>query len=423
MSTLRHTRPFVLVRCFAITVGALLAVAGALHAQPLDTLVVQAWANDPKLKAKDLEFRAAMQQVAQVSTLPDPRLSLGVFITPVETRLGPQRARVSLMQMFPWFGMLDAQGRAAEARAQAVYDGYLAERDAVAFKVRVAFHPLHELDRSLQVEHRELDLLSRLEDLARERYANGQVTQVDVLRARMATNAQRTAVEVLEAQRPSLVARLNALRDRAADTPVTVLDSITVIDVSAWPSPDSLERAPDLIALQDQARAANARADATRAAGGPSFGLGLDYLWIDPRTDADPSGNGRDALMPMLTLDLPIFRKRYTSARMEAELDEQRFDQMHEAALRDRQAAYAEAWWQAQKGALMVDLMDAQIDLARSAADLLVEAYAQGQERFEEVLRMEDLLLRYRLTRLSALKEHRIAVAKLQYLTSIDNNN
>ena len=127
--------------------------------------------------------------------------------------------------------------------------------------------------------------------------------------------------------------------------------------------------------------------------------------------------------MPMLSLDLPICRKRYTSASMEVELDEQRFDQMHEAALRDRQAAYAEAWWQAQKGALMVDLMDAQIDLARSAADLLVEAYAQGQERFEEVLRMEDLLLRYRLTRLSALKEHRIAVAKLKYLTSIDNNN
>ena len=72
--------------------------------QSLNDYYTIAAENNPELKAKYKEFEAAMQKIPQVSSLPDPNLSMGYFISPVETRLGPQNVRLSLSQMFPWFG-------------------------------------------------------------------------------------------------------------------------------------------------------------------------------------------------------------------------------------------------------------------------------------------------------------------------------
>ena len=75
------------------------------NAQSLDDYFKLAAENNPGLQAKYKSFEAAMQKVTQVSSLPDPNLSFGYFVSPVETRVGPQRARFSLTQMFPWLAL------------------------------------------------------------------------------------------------------------------------------------------------------------------------------------------------------------------------------------------------------------------------------------------------------------------------------
>lgn len=65
------------------------------QAQTLNDYFKIAAQNNPGLQSKYKEFEAALQKVDQVSTLPDPNISFGYFISPVETRVGPQRARFS----------------------------------------------------------------------------------------------------------------------------------------------------------------------------------------------------------------------------------------------------------------------------------------------------------------------------------------
>ena len=98
------------------------------QAQTLDDYFRNAAENNPGLQAKYKEFEAALQKVPQVSTLPDPTFSFGYFISPVETRVGPQQAKFSLTQMFPWFGTLKAQGNAAALMAEAKYQSFLDAR-------------------------------------------------------------------------------------------------------------------------------------------------------------------------------------------------------------------------------------------------------------------------------------------------------
>ena len=90
----------------------------SLHAQTLDDYFKIASENNPELQKKYKDFEMAMKKIPQVSSLPDPNLSIGVFISPVETRVGPQIAKVSLSQMFPWFGTLKANENGTPRRTQ-----------------------------------------------------------------------------------------------------------------------------------------------------------------------------------------------------------------------------------------------------------------------------------------------------------------
>ena len=80
---------------------------------------------NPGMQGMYKEYEIALQKAAQVNSLPDPTLSFGYFISPVETRVGPQKAKFSLTQMFPLFGTLKAQGDAAALMAEAKFKAFL----------------------------------------------------------------------------------------------------------------------------------------------------------------------------------------------------------------------------------------------------------------------------------------------------------
>jgi len=55
--------------------------------------------NNPSVFQKFYEYKAALQKVPQVGSLPDPELNVGVFIQPMELVDGKQVADLRLMQM------------------------------------------------------------------------------------------------------------------------------------------------------------------------------------------------------------------------------------------------------------------------------------------------------------------------------------
>jgi hypothetical protein len=69
--------------------------------QTLQEYLRQAARNNAGLKAAFEEWKAALEAVPQAKALPDPRFSYGYFIDEVETRVGPQKHRLGIMQVFP----------------------------------------------------------------------------------------------------------------------------------------------------------------------------------------------------------------------------------------------------------------------------------------------------------------------------------
>ena len=104
--------------------------------QSLNDYLVMASTNNPEVKAAYTEFEVAMQKSPQVNSLPDPILTMSAFGKMIETRVGAQEARFSLMQMFPWFGTLSAKENAANLMAEAAFQKYIDIKNEVSLNVK-----------------------------------------------------------------------------------------------------------------------------------------------------------------------------------------------------------------------------------------------------------------------------------------------
>jgi outer membrane protein TolC len=92
------------------------------------------------LEAKFEQWRAAVERVPQAEALPDPKFTYGYFIEEVETRVGPQRQRAGIMQVFPWFGKIAARTDAAAAMAVAAGQMYEVEKLKLFYEVKDGFY-------------------------------------------------------------------------------------------------------------------------------------------------------------------------------------------------------------------------------------------------------------------------------------------
>lgn len=389
------------------------------NAQSLDEYFKIAAENNPGLQAKYKSFEAAMERVAQVSSLPDPNLSFGYFISPVETRVGPQRARFSLTQMFPWFGTLKAQEDVATLMAEAKYQEFLDVRNKLFYQVAAAYYPLYELKRLVEIENENISILTSYKDIASVKFQNGKGAMVDVLRVDIMLKDAATNLSILEQKKKPLETRFNTLLNRQEDETIIVQDSLYVENLPLTYRRDSLLTSnPLLDELDLKIKASEAQELAATKQGMPKIGVGLDYVIVGQRTDMSVPDNGQDVLMPMVTMSLPIFRGKYKAAQKEAQLMQESYALQKEDAVNRLTSTYEMIWFEIQKQLDQIILYEEQIITSQQSLNLLFTAYGNSGKDFEEVLRMQQQILKYQKMKATALSDYNIAIAELDYITA-----
>jgi outer membrane protein TolC len=404
---------------YVMLIFTLLSFTTMLKAQNLDDYFKEAAENNPGLQAKYKNFEAAMQRVTSVSSLPDPNLSFGYFISPVETRVGPQRARFSLTQMFPWFGTLKAQEHAATLMAEAKYQEFLDERNMLYYQVSAFYYPLFELQELISIEEENQRILSSYKDIATVKFQNGKGTMVDALRVDIMLQDASTNLSILKQKEKPLATRFNKLLNRQDNESIIVQDSQLTTKIPPAYRRDSLLISNPLLeelALKIQASKANDQAAIKQ--GLPKLGVGLDYVIVDQRTDMAVQDNGRDILMPMVSVSLPIFRGKYKAAQAEAQLMQESFSLQREEVSNRLTSSYDMVWFEIQKQAELIELCQNQIQVSEQSLTLLFTAYGNSGKEFEEVLRMQQQILKYQKMKATALSEYHIARAELDYITA-----
>lgn len=387
------------------------------NAQTLQSYQQIAAENNPGLQAKFKEFEAAMQKVPQVSSLLDPTFSFGYFIP----KMGSQRATLSVSQMFPWFGTLEAQGDAAALMAEAKYQAFLDARNQLFFQVSAAFYPLFELNRWQRIERENIEILEAYKSVANTKFKNGMAPMVDVLRVDIMLKDAATNLEILNQKEKPLVATFNKLLNRDESAEVEIADSLEIEFVENKIRKDSLlAENPLLDALELKVQASKASEIAAQKQGLPKLGVGLEYMFMDKNSNGGMTDNGKDVLMPMVSVSIPIFRKKYKAAEKEAQLMQESYSLQKEETANMLVSNYETTWFELQRQQQLIELYDQQTRVSKQALNLLFSAYSNSGEQFEEVLRMQQQLLKYEQMKATAEVQYQIEMAKLKYITAYE---
>ena len=435
--------------------------------------------NNPTVLQKFAEYKAALQKIPQVGSLPDPDLSVGVFLSPMEQLGGNQVADIRLMQMFPWFGVLKNAKDEMSLMAKAKYETFRDAKLQVFYDVQRIWYELHKVNQNIRISEKNIELLRTIERLAVVRFkavpsgnssalgsqATSQVSSrgssigqsgmnsmggssgntaasgsiqaassmpgnsmgsssgssglTDVYRIQIEIGELRNNIELLKTQWNTYTALFNSYLNRPPLTAVSLTD--TLITENYQPSmvaiSDSiLKNNPMLGMLQFEQQSLEARKQMVTKMSYPMVGLGLNYSLINKSEMSTSPMNGKDMIMPMVTVTLPIYRKKYKAMQIEADLLKSANSQNYKATANSLQTEYYQAIQLYQDAQRRTKLYADQYLLASKTLDILFKSFASSGSSLTDILRVRQQTLDYEYKQIEAVADYNTAIAWLKRL-------
>ena len=216
-----------------------------------------------------------------------------------------------------------------------------------------------------------------------------------------------------------VIARLNSLLNRTQNTPVAgaglltaeVLDS-TYLTVSG----SMFSHNPMLGMLEYEQQSLTARKKMQKQMGFPMVGLGVNYTVINKSDMSTSSMNGQDMIMPMVTLTLPVYRKKYKAMQLETGYQKTASEQNYQATANSLQTEYYEALQLYNDAQRRMKLYDSQSQLAKKTLDIQIKTYSTSNSSMTDILRTRLQLFDYEFRQVEALTDYNKAIARIKRL-------
>ena len=456
------------------------------NSQSLDQYLEEATENNPSLQSSFMVYKASLEKVNQV-TLESPQLNIGVFTRPMELLMGNQRAEASVMQMFPWFGMLKTQKDEATLMAEAKYEEFRQQRNLILYQVKETYFQLQQLQNTIDITASNLEILKSLEELAVIRYQGGNTSEAvssvsnavrsssrnspnassdgmgmggssassssrtsvssgsgmssmasggasgkltDVLRLQVQIKALESDLQQMEVDKKPLLAKFNQLLGRYKTEQVYIESAISTERTLDWEIAmleEILVSNPMLLMLEKEGLAYQKQGEMAKLEGKPMFGLGLNYMVFSPRAemgvpgsmggiDYMPAGMGNNMFMPMATVSLPIYRKKYKAMETESKLYWEANERQKEDLQRNLETEFETILASIKDTERKIRLLNDQIELTEQTLELSVTSYATEGSSFEEIMNIQRELLDFRLNLLNTRIEREIQFARIETL-------
>ena len=398
-----------------ICISLLLLVSAFSEAQELQSYIEEAWMNNPKIQAFELRYSQAKEKVSEANWLPNTEFGAGYFISEPETRTGAQKARFSIKQMLPWFGTIASRENYSRAIAETDYLDFIIARRKLALSVAQGYYELYGLNALRAVLDENIKLIQTYEELALKSVEVGKASAVDVLRLQIRQNELQQQIGVLEEQIVAEHAKFNGWLNRNSNDRVLVVEEMTIPELDPVTA-DSLKINPELMRfdrLYESVIQAELLNQKERA---PMLGLGLDYVPVEERPEVSISDNGKDIVMPMVSLSIPIFNNRYDSRTRQNELHKQEIEFLKQERLNLLEAKFAEALALRNKARISFNTQTKNLKQARDAEQLLIKSYETGTIDFSDVLDIQELQLKFQMNQIQSVQLYYVQSAIINYL-------
>jgi cobalt-zinc-cadmium efflux system outer membrane protein len=366
------------------------------------------------------QWKITVEQVPQAKSLPDPKFTYGYFIEEVETRVGPQRNKLEIMQTFPWFGEIEARTDAAAAAAKAARKRYEAAKLKLFTEVKDAFYEYTYLASAIEIAKENLELIQHFEEVARTKYMAAATGHPDVIRAQIEMAKLEDRLKTLEELRKPIVARLNAVLNRQSFEmmPWPHNAEFRTAEVSREKMIELLRaRNPELEALDFDLEAAKDGVELAKKKFWPEVGVGLGWTDTGSALNPDMRDSGKDPIILMFTMNLPIWREGYKAAELQAKANvlkasHQKKDAENTIIARAERSLY-DFEDSNRKQKLYEDVL---IPKAEELLEASETAYKAGTIDFLSLINAQQKLLEFQLYYQRAMTDNQQELARLEML-------
>ncbi|MEY3012302.1 MAG: hypothetical protein RIT45_1037 [Pseudomonadota bacterium] len=403
-------------------------LSGAAHAAAptydLPALLDFAAAQSPELRAARArwEVRRATAHVAE--RWPEPSVSGGVFLRPVHTRVGPQRARLDVAVPLPWPGKIAARTEAMAAMRDVAEREIDARLAALRARLRAPWARRRALLQIATLHDAQRGLLLQLERTVLARLEVGRASYADAQRLRLWIAQLASDAESARDEARALEDTLRAVAGLPAGATLADAEPAGPAD-AALPGPiPTLHALRDTLASEPGVRVAEARiaaADAGRRVaalrGRPDFGVGLSWIAVGEAVMPGVADSGDDALMLTARVTVPVWRESYDHEARAADAEVRAAAAERDAAMRRAEARATQWLFELRDAERRRRLLDEELlPRARAALGTVTAAYGAGKADFQSVVELQRQLLGYGVERARAGLRAAVAIAELEAL-------
>jgi len=377
--------------------------------------------NNAELRAKFEEWKAASEQVPQARALDDPKFT---FMKEVQTPSGPKEERFSIMQEFPWFGKIEARTDAASANANAARKQYEAAKLKLFWQIKDAFGEYVYLAEAIKIAKQNLELLEHFEEVARIKYATAAAAHPDIIRAQVEMAILEDVLKSLEKLREPIVARLNAMLNRPTTAELP------------WPKKQGLKPArldrsqlikmlkdknPELAGLNWEIEAAKSMVELAKKKFYPDIGVGVEWMHDGGMMSGGGSGNGKDPIFLMFSMNLPLWRDSRKAAEQQAKANVRKIQEQRTDIENKILSSVFEVLYDIEDSQRKTHLYG---DVLVSKAEELVQAsetaYQAGTIDFLSLIDAQRMLLKYELDYERAVTNNQQKLAEMEMLVGTE---
>jgi cobalt-zinc-cadmium efflux system outer membrane protein len=387
-----------------------------LGAQELQSLISESLVNSPKIKKFELQYRIASEKVNEVNTLPNTDFGVGYFVSEPETRTGAQRFKVSIKQRLPWFGSITARENYINSLAFTKYEDITIAKRKLIVSVSKSYYKLATNTAKKAILNNNIKLLKTYETLALKSVEVGKASVVDVLLLQIRTNEIQQLIRFLEQQYISEQTNFNKLLNRDKDTAINTLNALDIPSVDFEMNPEKLVFHPELLKYDKLYQSIEKSELLNQKENKPMIGFGLDYVNVSNRTDLNFSDNGKDILMPMLSISIPIFNTTYKSKTKQNELQQEEFLVQKQDRLNALEVLLDNAINNRVFARVSYETQVKNMKQAKNAKEILVKNYETGMIDFKEILDIQELQLKFEMNTIESVNNYFIQTTIINYL-------
>ena len=386
------------------------------NAQQLENLIDEALANNPEIQKFELQYKRVSEKVNEVNTIPNTVFGVGYFISEPETRTGAQRFKVSAKQMLPWFGTITSRENYVSSLADAKYEDIVIAKRKLMASVSQSYYKLYANKTKQNILSENIKLLETYETMALTSVEVGKASAVDVLRLQIRQNELQQVKDVLKQQFLAEQTTFNNLLNRENDIEVNVVEDLLIPKEDFETTTENLALHPELLKYDKLFTSIEQSELLNQKESSPMIGFGLDYINVTERPDLNFSDNGKDIIMPMVSVSIPIFNKKYKSISKQNELEQQEILSQKQERLNTLETLLDKAINERISARISHNTAVKNLKQAKDAEQILIKSYEAGTIDFNDVLDIQELQLKFQISQIESVKNYYVQSTIINYL-------